>query len=287
MLLSRVPNGGADGSREGAFIEADRLPSLRVVGSRTASTDERLARILRLGGRLLHARIAIDEGAFVAEACGVPVHHAGRYIGMLRIAGARGRAPAARDLEVLKDLAALVEAELEREDLEQRASIDALTRVWNRGAIIERLAAEVARAQRGGELTAMMIDVDNFKLINDTHGHAAGDCVLEELAVRLRGATRDSDFLGRYGGEEFVAVLGGCGVVSAPLSAARILSSVSDTPIQLARASILLTVSVGYASYGPGYRDARQLLEAADAALYRAKAAGKNCALPAAEPLVA
>jgi len=283
MLLRR---GSAD--ETGAFNqEAERLLSLRVSGSLGASTDERLARIARLGARLLHARIAIDEGVRVDGIWGVPVHHAGRYVGMLHIAGARMRTSPARDLEVLKDLAALVEAELERDELEHRASIDSLTRVWNRGAIVERLAAEVVRAQRGGELTAMMIDVDNFKRINDTYGHAAGDCVLEELAARLRSAMRDSDFLGRYGGEEFVAVLGGCGLTSAPLSAARILTSVSETPIQLARASVVLTVSIGYASFGPAHRDASQLLEAADAALYRAKAAGKNCALPAVETLVA
>jgi len=221
---------------------------------------------------------------------GEPVRRGGQCIGTLCVIDSQPREFPDADRQILKDLACLIEAEFERvhlsetqaemiaahDDLKRRASIDGLTRLWNRSAILELLSREVALARRGSELTIAMIDVDNFKLINDTYGHPTGDRVLSEVAARIRSSIRDSDCVGRYGGEEFLAVLGGCLPEDAQASVARILESVSLDPITFKDASIQVTVSVGYASFGKPLRDADSLLAAADAALYRAKTTGRN-----------
>jgi diguanylate cyclase (GGDEF)-like protein len=221
---------------------------------------------------------------------GEPVRWAGQFVGTLCVIDSKPRAFSGADQQLLKDLAALVEAEFERgelseaqaalvaehDELSRRASIDGLTRMWNRGAILELLNKEIARAARGAALTVAAIDVDHFKAVNDTYGHPAGDHVLAEVASRLRGAIRESDSVGRWGGEEFLAVLGDCGADSADATVARILRGVSEEPIVFSAGLVPVTVSVGYASYGPMFQDAGSLLAAADGALYQAKAAGRN-----------
>jgi diguanylate cyclase (GGDEF)-like protein len=221
---------------------------------------------------------------------GEPVRRDGMCVGTLCVIAPEPRSFTATELETLKDLAALVEIEFdraklteaqsallaERSELERRASIDHLTRLWNRSAIFALLEKETARAKRGANLTIAMIDIDDFKKVNDTYGHATGDWVLSEVAQRLRGAVRESDCLGRYGGEEFLAILGDCGAADADLSTARMLASVSREPIVVGTVEIHVTVSIGYACFGGFTMAAGNLLESADAALYRAKLAGRN-----------
>jgi len=227
---------------------------------------------------------------------GEPVRSAGRCIGTLCVLDTRPRTFDDGDRALLKDLAALVEAEFERgqlsvaqgmliserDELGLRASVDSLTRAWNRGAIMDLLAKEIALTSDVAALTVAMIDVDNFKRINDRFGHAAGDRVLVEVTSRLRAAVRETDSVGRYGGDEFVAVLAGCGPAHAAASAARLLHGVSAEPIAIANGSVEVTVSIGYASIDLRKRPAEELLAAADDALYRAKVAGRNRALRAA-----
>ena len=98
----------------------------------------------------------------------------------------------------------------ERDQLILKASVDGLTRCWNRAAIVELLSAELARARRGSPTCMAMIDADHFKKVNDTHGHPAGDAVLIEIAARIRRAVREFDAVGRYGGEGFLVVLSNC-----------------------------------------------------------------------------
>jgi len=221
---------------------------------------------------------------------GEPVRWAGECVGTLCVIDSKPRTFSAADQQLLKDLAALVEAEFERgelseaqaslvaehDELSRRASIDGLTRMWNRSAILELLGKEVARAARGAALTVAAIDVDHFKAINDTYGHLAGDHVLGEVADRLRGAIRESDSVGRWGGEEFLAVLGDCDAEAADAAVGRILRGVAAEPFVFSAGAVSVTVSVGFASYGPALHDAGSLLAAADGALYRAKAAGRN-----------
>jgi two-component system, cell cycle response regulator len=170
----------------------------------------------------------------------------------------------------------LVEA---REQMRFKATHDALTSLWNRGAIMEMLARELARSQRESNSTVMMLgDVDHFKSINDTHGHPVGDEVLQEIARRLLTCVRSYDFVGRYGGEEFLVVLNNCKPESAEGRAEKIREAVSNDAVQTASGALSVTMSLGLllsVDWGP--RPVAELLQEVDEALYAAKAAGRNC----------
>ncbi len=160
--------------------------------------------------------------------------------------------------------------------LEFEAAHDRLTGLWNRGAIVDALQREVQRSLRTGEpLGIVMADLDYFKKINDTQGHLVGDAVLQETARRLAAAVRSYDFVGRYGGEEFLIILAGCDAPDLAASAERLRRSIADRPV----GQTFVTLSLGIASIprgGRGPRDCEDLLRAADAALYTAKAEGRN-----------
>ena len=128
-----------------------------------------------------------------------------------------------------------------------------------------------------------MLDVDHFKQVNDSWGHAAGDAVLQELASRIESQVRASDVAARYGGEEFVVLLPGTEVASAKLLAERIRNVISESPIAISGGeSVSVTVSIGIAEVypQPGDNDlktiAESLIARADVALYAAKSAGRN-----------
>ena len=222
---------------------------------------------------------------------GYPLHTSeGHCVGTLCVIDRKPRTFTPDQREILQDLAALVESELERgqmheaqrvlilqkDELQRKAMIDGLTRLWNRAAIMDLLDAELARAQRGTPLCVAMIDADHFKRVNDTHGHQAGDAVLAELAVRLRKAARGFDAVGRYGGEEFIVVLSNCTQADARTAAERIRKSVADKPIDTSAGPLAVTVSMGIAGYDDTHTDAKSIIGAADAALYQAKANGRN-----------
>jgi diguanylate cyclase (GGDEF)-like protein len=170
-----------------------------------------------------------------------------------------------------------------REDLRFQATHDLLTGIWNRGAVLDLLHRELERAARSETLTSvLMLDVDEFKKINDTHGHLIGDEVLREVAARIRGAVRSYDLVGRYGGEEFLVVLPGCGKNEIEESANRIRLAIAASPTRCADLDIRVTASIGATLATPGNRSANDILLAADTALYEAKARGRNrvCILP-------
>ena len=178
---------------------------------------------------------------------------------------------AQRILELQESLLAAHEA------LRHEASHDHLTGVWNRSAILDALARERQRNVRdGASLSIAIIDLDHFKKVNDTHGHQAGDGVLREAAQRIRRAIRPYDALGRYGGEEFLVVLPGCGAAEAREIAERIRLQICATAILAGDSSLELTASLGVAGAAGREIDIDALIRAADDALYRAKDAGRN-----------
>jgi two-component system, cell cycle response regulator len=171
-----------------------------------------------------------------------------------------------------------------REELREKAMHDPLTGLLARGAFFEICDIEFARAMRSGTpLSIVMADIDHFKSINDRHGHIGGDEVLRQVAQRLRSTFRKEDAVGRYGGEEFVALAIGCGEADAFGLAERFREAVSGEPFTVGSTSIQVTTSVGIAS-GTTARGAEPLLAAADEALYRAKAAGRNRVVAAVTP---
>jgi diguanylate cyclase (GGDEF)-like protein len=170
----------------------------------------------------------------------------------------------------------LVEA---REQMRFKATHDALTSIWNRGVIMDLLGRELSRSQRESGCTIMLLgDVDHFKSVNDTYGHPVGDEVLQEIARRLLLSIRSYDFVGRYGGEEFLMVLNNCKPQYAEARAEEIRKAVGSRPIQTASGSLEVTMSFGLLlSHDWGVRPVEEHLHEVDAALYAAKAAGRNC----------
>ncbi|HEY7680486.1 MAG TPA: diguanylate cyclase [Terriglobia bacterium] len=161
--------------------------------------------------------------------------------------------------------------------LQKDATHDALTGLLNRAAVLDILKKEMIRAHREGTSVGVLLgDLDHFKNINDTHGHLAGDEVLREAAQRIGAAVRSYDSVGRYGGEEFLIILSGCADNADMVKQAdRIRSQVCGGPVRTADGEIPITLSVGAASSSE-YAEVEAVLRAADAALYRAKRAGRN-----------
>jgi len=168
-----------------------------------------------------------------------------------------------------------------REELRIQATHDALTGLWNRAAIRDILCRQIARVRReGAPLCISIADIDHFKDINDTLGHGTGDIVLREVAQRLSAAVRQYDFIGRYGGEEFLVVLPGCDENIAQKQAERMRASLSERPFLLPEgsSSVAVTVSLGVSALvDSDTMDVENLLHAADKALYLAKGEGRNC----------
>jgi two-component system cell cycle response regulator len=170
----------------------------------------------------------------------------------------------------------LVEA---RENMRFRATHDPLTSLLNRGAIMDLLGRELHRSLREKKSTAILLgDVDHFKRVNDTLGHIVGDEVLTEIANRLQSAVRTYDFVGRFGGEEFLVILNNCDPAFGPGRGEEIRRLVSYRPIVTAKGPVAVTMSFGLLQSGEwGSKPLEQLLHAVDIALYRAKSEGRDC----------
>ena len=172
----------------------------------------------------------------------------------------------------------------ELEVVKEESLRDGLTGIYNRRAFDQRLQYLIERSlvQRT-EFAILVLDIDNFKNVNDTFGHLVGDRVLLAIAQVCRQMIRSDDFLARYGGEEFVIVLPGASKRNAGKKAQLICKTIAKTRYQLGDApdaalSLNVTVSIGLSVYNPG-ETSETLLARADQALYQAKAAGKNCAV--------
>jgi two-component system cell cycle response regulator len=163
-----------------------------------------------------------------------------------------------------------------REALEFDASHDPLVRIWNRRAIIELLGTELGRAKRlQTPLSVFFIDLDSFKLVNDSYGHAVGDDVLRNTAEKISKTVREYDHVGRYGGEEFLVVLPNCTTEAALEVAERVRQQIGGEPFVIAPIQVKTTASIGVCQWHSG-QDPLDLIQRADAAMYRAKQNGRN-----------
>ncbi|MDR7191962.1 GGDEF domain-containing protein [Luteimonas terrae] len=171
----------------------------------------------------------------------------------------------------------LLQLERQQRWLEGLAAEDALTGIHNRRAFFELAQRRLARAHDDGLAALLMIDVDDFKAINDAHGHAAGDGVLAHVAAQLRAAARDDEVVGRFGGDEFCMLLTGGGLGEASERAERLRAQVAASPPVVDGVATAVTLSIGIAHVREGREpDLDALLAMADRRLYLAKRAGRN-----------
>jgi diguanylate cyclase (GGDEF)-like protein len=219
----------------------------------------------------------------------VPLRFEGERVGVLCIGDTKPRDFDADADRSLRDLAAMAQQELQvarlsetqlelarvNDELQMKANVDVLTRLWNRRAVLEIAEAERLRANGTAQLAALLIDIDHFKLINDTFGHPAGDEVLRVCAQRLRASVRAVDAVGRIGGEEFLVLVTDAQSEDVAGIAERIRATQAKSPIQFDQHSIAFTCSIGYA-VGAAGDPIDGLVRLADAALYRAKSTGRN-----------
>ena len=164
------------------------------------------------------------------------------------------------------------------DQLREQIKRDALTGVYNRGYLEEVLKHEISKAQINQTcLSLMMLDVDDFKIINDTFGHKAGDVVVIELGRFLKDKTRENDCVSRYGGDEFVLILPGMDNEDARQRAEILCQEIHNLKFSIPGLDLPVTVSIGLSTYPKDGKTNDDLLGAADAALYHAKLSGKDC----------
>ena len=161
----------------------------------------------------------------------------------------------------------------------QLATTDPLTGLYNRGYVDDRFTIELSRARRYRQpLTIAVIDADRFKLLNDTHGHASGDLVLQTIGETLRASFRQSDTAGRYGGEEFVVILPETDIETAQRKLESFRESIAASPIALAARGekVQVTISAGLSNFPRDAEDASELFALADERMFQAKKEGRN-----------
>jgi diguanylate cyclase (GGDEF)-like protein len=212
-----------------------------------------------------------------------PLKGGGRVRGILNLTDKRGggRFDEAVDLPVVEQIAELIGAGIYNvelyQEMERRAKTDSLTALANRRATEEALAHEIDRCRRyGSDLTLLMVDVDHLKMINDRHGHEAGDAVLRNLAATIAETVRAVDVPGRWtGGDEFLVVLPDTSSMQARRLAQRLLDRVQERPITCGREQLFSGLSVGVAQYRSG-ESLESLIHRADQAMYAAKQGGRS-----------
>jgi diguanylate cyclase (GGDEF)-like protein len=225
-------------------------------GSLRSLVDGSITTILRHTPRcdaIAATRLILEEG----EAASLPLisrHPVGSLSGRRRTALEQrgfscGRLSVVERSATYDRLAASNSAlRLAQEALQQQATHDSLTGLLNRGAVVGALETMLTRAKRRQrEGAVILLDIDHFKSVNDTHGHLAGDAVLREVGRRLARLTRAGDSVGRYGGEEFLVCLDECTREGAGHVADRLCASIRATPVVIGAVSIDLTVSAGVA----------------------------------------
>ncbi len=186
-----------------------------------------------------------------------------------------------RELVALKELYRERARELRAvmDKLEEVSITDDLTQIYNHRYLISRLNYEVERARRYGlSISLIMLDIDHFKVYNDNNGHLAGDDVLRKVARLINGAIRETDIVGRYGGEEFAIILLHADLIQMEEVAERIRRTIEETPFPNEESQPIgrITVSMGGCCFSDGMETMEDLIRSADEVLYRAKRNGRN-----------
>jgi diguanylate cyclase (GGDEF)-like protein len=270
------------------FIDKERrwLKSSEGLGQRqTPRRDAFCKEVVKYGALLIVADASTDPrfrhlpqvlaAPHLRSYAGLPLRtHGGLKIGALCVMDTKVRHLSAKDIAILQDIARLVMDELE---LRLVATTDSLTGALSRRAFLKAAAHDFDRARRNSrDLSCILLDLDYFKTINDSYGHAVGDLALQEVVLLLKANLRDEDYLGRIGGEEFAIVMPGAGRLAARAIGERLRRQVMDAVLEIPNGKLKLTASVGLATLMDVDAGIDDLLRRADDALYAAKAAGRN-----------
>jgi diguanylate cyclase (GGDEF)-like protein len=228
-----------------------------------------------------HAAFREGPHRHIRSFLGVPLIVGGQIIGMLAIDSTRPNFFLANHVRLVTAFADQVALAIQNaklfSEVQQLARTDSLTNLHNRRHFTEMARHEFERARRYHHpLTAIMLDIDHFKIVNDTYGHAVGDQVLQIVAARCKAIVREIDVLGRYGGEEFVSLVLETDLKGGQVVAERLRQTVAEPWIDTDHGPITVTISLGIAVLDPQCRDLEDLLRRADQALYAAKQAGRN-----------
>lgn len=231
--------------------------------------------------RLEHAFGDIIGAEGLRTIIGLPLINRDRAVGVFYVARRKVRLFGVQEITILEMLSSQIAVALENahlyEEVQRESTHDALTGLYNRRFFEGRLKKEERRAVRHYRpLSLLMIDVDAFKLFNDTYGHTEGDELLRSLAGTMAEAIRATDILARYGGEEFVVLLPDTDLADAVLAGERVCEAVRDRFALESGGERTVTVSVGVAAVGDGRPERPSLVERADAAMYHAKREGKD-----------
>lgn len=210
-----------------------------------------------------------------------PMIGKGRLAGVLELASRGSEAFRDVDEDLLLVISAQAAVAIENAKQYGRAQLlamtDRLTGMWNHAELHERLQEEIARSKRHGRpMSLLFADLDNFKSFNDAHGHRLGDELLRQVAARIQGAVRRSDFAARYGGDEFAVILSETPVPGASVASDNIRRAVAVEPFQVGGRRVHVTISGGVAAYPEDGTSAEELIDACDRALRAAKKGGGN-----------
>jgi diguanylate cyclase (GGDEF)-like protein len=235
-----------------------------------------------LGAIILGATSAAPEaGLDVREFCVAPLRLGTHVHGVLAVAG-QNSAFTAGDSDLVASTAEQISLALERYRflavVQRQATVDDLTGLYNHRFLIDSLGQQVALAERlGTPLAILMLDIDHFKALNDSHGHHAGDLALSTFARTVAGNVRRADLTARYGGEEFVVLMPNTTSPEAFMVAEKIRLAVAATAVDLPdRVPVRMTVSIGVAAYPDDTDNGADLFSLADDALYQAKRTGRD-----------
>lgn len=233
-----------------------------------------IVRDARADPRFAHSPLVLQE-PYVRYYVGVPLRTRDSHnVGTLCAMDSAVRDLTAEQVCILEDLARLVVDELE---LRLLATVDSLTGTMTRRSFYQRAQTDVERSKRyRTPLSCAIVDIDNFKQINDSHGHAAGDLLLQHVAMTCKSNLRTTDYVGRVGGDEFALMLPDTALVNAFDAAERLRRKIESTTIAVSGKPIQASISVGIAEFIQPARMLDELLKDADTALYDAKLEGRN-----------
>jgi diguanylate cyclase (GGDEF)-like protein/PAS domain S-box-containing protein len=267
-LLLRVIVGLADATTQAGVYRGRREPLYAVLASGTQAI-------------ITGADLGAEWAQGLESIALVPVRRENAVRGALCIGHRRAEDLGPDALNFVDAVATILSTALQRLDSEAQltylAQFDSLTGLANRALLTDRFGQSIVQAKRRNvPLGVLFIDLDEFKIVNDTLGHAAGDALLKATADRLKGTLRPGDSVARIAGDEFAVLLGELGHASdAAIVAQKIIAALSE-PFELHGQEVLITASIGIATYPADGQDAGALLAAADAAMYRAKQSGRN-----------